>query len=58
MKKEDDVGTVVYQMIEAGLLRASEDDSPEDFRTGKALFPSVPVIRTVRRKSDKLPMID
>ena len=58
VKKEDDVGTVVYQMIEAGLLRASEEDSPEDFRTGRDLFPPAPVIRTVRRKSDKLPMID
>ena len=58
IKKEDDAGAVVYLMIEAGLLRASEDDSPEEFKTGNPLFPSLPVIRAVRRKSDKLPFID
>ena len=58
MIKEDDAGTVVYLLIGAGLLRASEDDSPEDFATGNMLFPVVPVIRCVRRKSDKLPFID
>lgn len=58
LRREDDVGTVVYLMIEVGLLRGSEEDSPEDFRTGRALMPGAPVIRSVRRKSDKLPIID
>lgn len=55
--KEDDAGTVVYLLIGAGLLRASEDDSPEDFQTGRELFPDRPAIRAVRRKSDQLPFI-
>jgi len=58
MVKEDDVGSVVYLLIGAGLLRASESDSPDDFRTGRELIPATPVIRCVRRKSDKLPLID
>ncbi|MBO5668176.1 MAG: hypothetical protein J6S43_03530 [Lentisphaeria bacterium] len=58
MVKEDDAGEVVYLLIGAGLLRASESDSPDDFRTGKLLIPAAPVIRCVRRKSDKLPFID
>lgn len=58
MIKEDDAGAVVYLLIGAGLLRASESDSPEDFATGRVLVPGIPVIRTVRRKSDKLPFID
>lgn len=55
--KEDDAGTVVYLLIGVGLLRASEDDSPEDFQTGRPLFPDCPAIRMVRRKSDQLPFI-
>ncbi len=58
MEKEDDAGAVVYLLIGAGLLRASESDSPDDFKTGLPLFPGLPVIRKVRRKSDKLPFID
>ena len=58
MSAEDDVGTVVYLLIGAGLLRASEGDSPEDFRTGNPLIPEEPPVRIVRRKSDKLPFID
>ena len=55
---ESHVGEVVYLLINAGLLRASKEDSPEDFNTGRPLFPQVAQIRTVRRKSDKLPFID
>lgn len=58
MHKEDDAGKVVYLLISVGLLRASEDDSPEEFQTGKNLFQAVPVIRSVRRKSDILPFIN
>ena len=57
MNKEDDAGRVVYLLISVGLLRASEDDSPEEFKTGVPLFPAVPAIRVVRRKSDHLPFI-
>ena len=57
MNKEDDAGKVVYLLISVGLLRASEDDSPEEFKTGAALIPSAPAIRVVRRKSDQLPFI-
>ena len=57
MIMEDDAGEVVYLLIGVGLLRASEDDSPEDFKTGKVLFPAVPAIRVVRRKKDQLPFI-
>ena len=55
---EDDAGSVVYLLIGVGLLGESEDDSPEDFQTGRVLFEKTPVIRQVRRKSDKLPFID
>ena len=58
LKREDDVGTVVYLLIDAGLLRASENDSPADFCTGDPLIPEVPVLREVSRQSDKLPFID
>lgn len=58
LKKEDDAGSVVYLLIGDGLLRASENDSPEDFCTGRDLFHPVSAIRSVRRKTDKLPFID
>ncbi|MBR7121076.1 MAG: hypothetical protein IKC94_02410 [Lentisphaeria bacterium] len=58
MEKEDDAGAVVYLLIGAGLLRASENDSPDDFKTGRPLMPGMPLIRSVRRKTDKLPFID
>ncbi|MBQ4329963.1 MAG: hypothetical protein IJC27_09585 [Lentisphaeria bacterium] len=57
LKKEDDAGKVVYLLIGAGLLRASEDDSPDEFITGAPLVPPPPPIRVVRRKSDNLPFI-
>ena len=55
---ESQAGEIVYLLIGVGLLRASEDDSPEEFQTGKSLFPAIPVIRSVRRKSDILPFIN
>ena len=55
---EDDVGTVVYLLIDAGLLRASENDSPTDFCTGRRLIPEAVVLQEVRCKSDVLPFID
>ena len=58
MEKEDDAGAVVYLLIGVGLLRASENDSPDDFKTGLPLMPVLSPIRSVRRKSDKLPFID
>ena len=58
MTHESHVGEIVYLLIGGGLLRESEDDSPEDFNTGRPLFPQLPRIRTVRRKSDQLPFID
>lgn len=58
MADESDAGEVVYLLIGAGLLRASEDDRREDFDTGRPLFPPPPVCRVVRRKSDELPLID
>lgn len=58
MYKEDDAGAVVYLLIGAGLLSASDNDSPDDFCTGRDLIEPLPVIRCVRRKTDKLPFID
>ncbi|MCI5778237.1 MAG: hypothetical protein MR051_00205 [Lentisphaeria bacterium] len=58
VKSESDAGTIVYLLIEVGLLRASEEDRPEDFDTGNQLFPRRTGCRTVRRKSDELPFID
>lgn len=55
---EADAGEAVYLLIGVGLLRASEDDRPEDFATGRPLFPRLPMFRAVRRKSDVLPFID
>ena len=58
LQQDDDVGEVVYLLIGVGLLGESEDDSPEDFKTGENIFSELPAIRNVRRKSDKLPVID
>ena len=55
---EADAGEVVYLLIGVGLLRASEDDRPEDFNTGRPLFLKLPTYRSVRRRSDVLPFID
>lgn len=32
IQKTDDFGEIVFAMVEAGLMRASEDDSTDDFR--------------------------
>ncbi len=58
MKNASDAGEIVYLLIGAGLLKASESDRREDFNTGETLFPKLPLIRSVRRKSDVLPFID
>lgn len=58
MHQESDVGNVVYLLIGAGLLKASEDDSPEDFDTGNELFYRQEPLKTVRIKKDTLPFID
>ena len=58
MKTASDAGEVVYLLIGVGLLKASEDDRREDFNTGETIFPKSPVLRCVRRRSDKLPFID
>lgn len=58
LSMESDAGNVVYLLISAHLLSASEDDRPEDFDTGKPLFGKIPQIRTVRRKSDNWQYID
>ena len=55
---EEDAGNIVYLLIGAGLLGESEEDSPDDFKTGRTLFPETPVVRSPRRKSDKLPFLD
>ena len=58
MKYEADAGNVVFLLIGAGLLRASEDDPPEDFTTGSELFPALKKVQAVREKDDGLPFFD
>ena len=55
---EIDAGNVVYLLIGAGMLRASDDDSPEDFNTGNELFVRPKQLKTVRAATDNLPFID
>ena len=58
MISEADAGKVVFLLIGVGLLRASEDDSPEDFNTGNPLFSSPETFDFSGRKKDSLPFID
>ena len=58
LKLDDDVGEVVYLLIGVGLLGESDEDSPDDFKSGNPLFPELPSPRRGHRKSVKLPFID
>jgi uncharacterized repeat protein (TIGR04138 family) len=58
LKLDDDVGEVVYLLIGVGLLGESEEDSPDDFKSGNDLFPELPSPRRGHRKPGKLPFID
>lgn len=56
IRKSDDLGVIVFQLIDAGIFGKSEDDSPEDFRgmfdlRTSFLEPYEPSIRLRRRDS-------
>ena len=58
MRHEVDAGNIVYLLIGSGLLRASEDDSPEDFNTGNELFVHQKPVKSVRAAQETPPYID
>ena len=54
IRKSDDFGTIVFQLIDAGIFGKSEDDSPEDFHNrfdfrAEFVAPYEPGIRLRRR---------
>ncbi len=54
----NDAGRIVYALIGSGVLAAGEDDSPDDFQTGRSLLPDEPGKAALMPEYPVCPQID